>query len=500
MPWLAAAASLLWLHSLRSNIVSHVDILWPLLHLMACVSMFISAESVTLRGGLLILVVAAWSVRLATYLAARAAGRGEDRRYAEIRARYGAAFRYSSLVIIFLLQALLALIISAVFYPIITSQLPWRALDTLLLCAAVVGLLYEVVADQQLSAFLRRQSATGQQQTQVLRTGLWQYSRHPNYFGEWLFWLSLSLLAVSLGNWIGVVTVALVSWLLLRFTGVARMEQRTPSLRPDYLDYQHNTPAFFPTFLSPRRWLKTVTRSGAQNLLPVLVGIMTLLPMQFSTAAPSSGSPAFEHWYFTAYIDDKEVGYHQFEVRRDGAATFLNGRADFEYRLWKVPLFSYYHEVSETYDSDLCLQEITSTTITRTDRLALHGRKTNAGFTLDGAANTPITEDCLTTFAYWTKEFLARDTLLNGQDGTLVPVQFSNLTSETTDSAQRVRLQADSLDLTLTYSNDGRWQGLESQLPAGRKLVYRLTSYRSEAPLDDFVEDQALPQTTSISD
>ncbi|RPG30100.1 MAG: DUF1295 domain-containing protein [Gammaproteobacteria bacterium TMED92] len=500
MPWLAAAACLLWLYSLRSNIVSHVDILWPLLHLMACVSMFISSESVTLRGSLLILVVTAWSVRLATYLAARAAGRGEDRRYAEIRARYGATFRYSSLVIIFLMQALLALIISAVFYPIITSQLPWRALDTLLLCATVVGLLYETIADQQLSAFLRRQSDTGQHQTQVLRTGLWRYSRHPNYFGEWIFWLSLALLAVSLGSWIGVVTVGLVSWLLLRFTGVARMERRTPSLRPDYLDYQRETPAFFPTFLWPRRWLKTVTKPSAQQLLLVLVGVTTLLPVQFPMAAPSSTSPAFEHWYFTAYIDDKEVGYHQFEVRRDGASTFLNGRADFEYRLWKVPLFSYFHEVSETYDRNLCLQEITSTTITRTDRVALHGRKTDAGFTLDGAANVPILEDCLTTFAYWTKEFLARDTLLNGQDGTLVPVQFSNLASENPDSAERVRLQADSLDLTLTYSNDGHWQGLESQLPAGRKLVYKLTSYRSEAPLEDLVEDQPLPQTTSIFD
>ena len=198
-PWLAGAAILLWLHSLRSNIVSHVDILWPLLHVMACLSLLHDSASVTLRGALILLIVTAWGVRLATHLAVRAAGRGEDRRYAEIRARYGASFRYSSLGLIFLLQALMALLISSIFYPIASSQTPWRLVDTILINTALFGLLYEVIADLQLNAFAQRLHQAGQHQTQVLRSGLWKYSRHPNYFGEWVFWLSLSLLALSLG-------------------------------------------------------------------------------------------------------------------------------------------------------------------------------------------------------------------------------------------------------------------------------------------------------------
>ena len=484
-PWLASSAFLLWLYSLRSNNVSHVDILWPLLHVMACLSLSSNAAPLTLRGGLLLLIVTAWGVRLATYLAARAAGRGEDRRYAEIRARYGESFRYTSLGMIFLLQAFLALLISSIFYPIVVSQTPWRFIDTVLLAAATFGLLYEIVADLQLSAFLQRLDNPGQRQTQVLRSGLWKYSRHPNYFGEWFFWLALSLLALSLGSWIGLVTMTLVSWLLLRFTGVARMEQRTPSLRPEYRDYQSQTPAFVPTFINPRHWISAASRPQTQQLL--IVGFVTasLLAATPTVAAPVKDLPTFEHWYFAAYIDDKEVGYHQFEVRRDGDSTYLNSRANFEYRLWKVPLFSYAHEVSETYDKNLCLQNITSTTKTRKNNLAVKGQRTAEGFTLEGSEPGSLEESCLTTFAYWTQEILTKDKLLNGQDGSLVAVQFSPLNPDDENTEQRFRLQADAIDLTLTYSNEGLWQGLESALPAGRRLVYKLERYRNQFLQED---------------
>ena len=479
-PWLAGAAVLLWLHSLRSNIVSHVDILWPLLHVMACLSLLHDSASVTLRGGLVLLIVTAWGVRLATHLAVRAAGRGEDRRYAEIRSRYGASFRYSSLGLIFLLQALMALLISSIFYPIASSQTPWRLIDTILINTALFGLLYEVIADLQLNAFAQRLHQAGQHQTQVLRSGLWKYSRHPNYFGEWVFWLSLSLLALSLGNWIGLLSIALVSWLLLRFTGVARMEQRTPSLRPEYRDYQRQTPAFIPSFLNPLRWFRAASKTHAQPMLLVaLISAAVLWPPPVA-AAPVKNLPAFEHWYFAAYIDDTEVGYHQFEVRREGQLTFLSSRASFEYRLWKVPLFSYAHEVRETYDENLCLQSIDSSTKTRNNSLTVKGRKTEQGFVLEGTAPNELTERCLITFAYWTQTILGKEQLLNGQDGSLMSVEISSLASAKENSEQRYRLQAKAIDLTLTYSDEGLWQGLESALPAGRTLNYRLERYRNQ--------------------
>ena len=88
-PWLMIAAALLWLHSLRSKNFGHVDILWPLHHVMVCFGVCIALPQLEWRGILLLLLVTAWGIRLATYLAVRAAGRGEDRRYAEIRANQG---------------------------------------------------------------------------------------------------------------------------------------------------------------------------------------------------------------------------------------------------------------------------------------------------------------------------------------------------------------------------------------------------------------------------
>ena len=483
-PWLAAAAFLLWLFSLRSNNVSHVDILWPLLHVMACASFIVQSDNLTLRACILLLIVTTWGVRLATHLAARAAGRGEDRRYAEIRARQGTSFRYTSLGIIFLMQALLALVISGVFYPIITSQAPWGWLDSVLFGAALVGLVYEVIADLQLAAFLHRLKTPDQRATRVLQTGLWKYSRHPNYFGEWLFWLALALVALSLGSWVGLLSQAIVTWLLLRFTGVARMEQRTPTLRPEYRDYQNQTPAFLPNFLHPRRWFKAAKKPQSQHLLLAAMCAAALFQWKPVAAEPLADLPSYEHWHFTAFIDDKEVGYHRFEVRRDGPLVFLNSSANFEYRLWKVPLFSYAHEVSETYDENLCLQQIDSSTVTRKANLALSGKKIKTGFALDSDKTVVLTEDCLTTFAYWSQEFLNREKLLNGQDGDLMAVQISNLATSGVDSSQRYRLQAGTIDLTLTYSANGHWQGLESALPAGRTLFYKLESYRNSRQQD----------------
>ena len=157
------AAALLWLHSLRSKNLGHVDILWPLHHVMVCFGVCIALPQLDWRAILLLLLVTVWGIRLATYLAVRAAGREEDRRYAEIRANQGPLFKFTSLFIIYLLQAMIALAISAAFLPIVEYAGPWRLIDSALFALMLFGLLYEIVADLQLSAFLKQQSAPGQQ-------------------------------------------------------------------------------------------------------------------------------------------------------------------------------------------------------------------------------------------------------------------------------------------------------------------------------------------------
>ena len=481
-PWLMIAAALLWLHSLRSKNLGHVDILWPLHHVMVCFGVCIALPQLDWRAILLLLLVTVWGIRLATYLAVRAAGRGEDRRYAEIRANQGPLFKFTSLFIIYLLQALLALAISAAFLPIVEYAGPWRLIDSALFALILFGLLYEVVADLQLSAFLKQQSAPGQSETQLLRKGLWSLSRHPNYFGEWCFWLGISLLALSTGSWFGLMTIGLVSWLLLRFTGVERMEAGAPVRRPDYQDYQQHTPAFFPVFLQPQRLVQRWKNPAAKTLLMLLCCAPLLLLNQPSMAIPASS----EHWYFKAFIDDREVGYHSFDVTRDGRSVYLSSRADFEYRLLRIPLFSYSHEVKERYDENLCLEYIESSTETRKEKIALNGQRTQGGFavnTIKGEGRQDLDVPCLTTFAYWSPKLLTQTQLLNGQDGRLMPVTIEPIANNdaTDDTRKSYRLQAESLDLTLHYSANGRWLGLESSLPAGRRLIYKLENYRAAA-------------------
>ena len=479
-PWLMLAAALLWLHSLRSENFGHVDILWPLHHIIACFGVCVALPQLEWRGILLLSLVTAWGIRLATFLAVRAVGREEDRRYAAIRANQGPSFKFTSLFIIYLLQAMIALIICAAFVPIVESAAPWRLIDSALFALMLFGLLYEIVADLQLSAFLKQQSAPGQQDTRLLRTGLWSLSRHPNYFGDWCFWLGISLLALSTGSWLGLVTIGLVSWLLLRFTGVARMETGAPERRPDYQDYQQQTPAFFPVFLQPQRLMRNRKNSPTKTLLILLCCAPLLLLNQPSMAIPASS----EHWYFKAFIDDREVGYHSFDVTRDGRWIYLSSRADFEYRLLRIPLFSYTHQVRERYDENFCLDYIESSTETRREKIALNGQRTQGGFTvntIEGGVGEDLSVPCLTTFAYWSTKLLSQNQLLNGQDGRLMPVTIEPITTDETEDGARksYRLRADSLDLTLHYSVDGQWLGLESLLPAGRRLIYKLENYRA---------------------
>ncbi len=479
-PWLLVAASLLWVHSLRSSNASHVDILWPLHHLMVCVSVCLTMPNLSLRATLLLVLITVWAIRLATHLSIRSAGRGEDRRYAEIRANQGPRFKFTSLFIIYLLQALFALVISAAFLPIIESTASWSIVDTSLFALIIFGLLYEVIADLQLSAFLHRQHEPGQRETQVLSNGLWALSRHPNYFGEWCFWLGISLLCLYAGSWIGLLSIALVSWLLLRFSGINRMESSAPTRRPDYQNYQRVTPAFFPVFLNPIRLLQQRKNAHARKFILLLCCAPLLFFNKPSLAVPA----ASEHWYFKAFIDNREIGYHSFDVTRANGTIYLSSRADFAYRLWRVPLFSYTHEVKERYDENLCLQFIESTTQTRSKKIALNGQRTEQGFAvtaIEGRETTDLKVDCLTTFAYWSPKLLTQTQLLNGQDGRLMPVTISPLTIENNEhvTQKSYRLQTDSLDLTLHYSNDGRWLGLESALPAGRQLVYKLENYHS---------------------
>jgi len=122
------------------------------------------------------------------------------------------------------------------------SPAAWSSLDALGLALAVFGLLFETVADAQLARFRADPRSLGQ----VMDRGLWRFSRHPNYFGEFCMWWGLWLVALAAGAWWTVLSPLLMSVLLIKVSGVPLLEEDLRRQRPGYAAYVRRTPAFVP--------------------------------------------------------------------------------------------------------------------------------------------------------------------------------------------------------------------------------------------------------------
>jgi steroid 5-alpha reductase family enzyme len=250
LPGLAASATLAllaWVVSLARRDASVVDIAWSLLVLCPALAVAVHAWPLDARAAAAIALAVAWALRLSAHIAWRHRGQPEDHRYQAMRARHGHRFGLKSLYLVFGLQVLLAWVVSAPLAALAASDAPWGALDTLGLAVAAGGLLVEAVADAQLASFRADPSRRGT----VLDTGLWRYSRHPNYFGECAMWWGWWLMALSAGAGWTIVSPLLMTWLLLRISGVALLERDMVERRPAYADYVRRTNAFVPG--RPRR-------------------------------------------------------------------------------------------------------------------------------------------------------------------------------------------------------------------------------------------------------
>lgn len=243
LPVLLGIAFLTWLASLAKRDVSIIDSVWPLFFLAALLTWWLADEANGPRSVIAGVLVGLWAARLCIYLTWRNWGHPEDRRYQAIRARNQPHYELKSLVIVFALQALLACLIALPFLPVLKSTVPWGWLDSLGTALFVFGLMFEAVADAQMARF----KAQPKGQDAVLNTGLWRYSRHPNYFGEAVVWWGFYLLAVSAGApfWI-ILSPLLINFLLVKVSGVPLLEQDIAERRPAYRDYILNTPSFIP--------------------------------------------------------------------------------------------------------------------------------------------------------------------------------------------------------------------------------------------------------------
>jgi steroid 5-alpha reductase family enzyme len=230
----------LWGVSVLLDNVAIIDIFWgPGFAIIAWLS-FAAGSSKNL---LVPLLASVWGVRLGVYLWWRNRGKGEDRRYQAMRSRVGDDFWYTSLVYVFGFQACAMLLVSA---PVQSVQLGESANAPLVLMAGLVffgiGLFFESVGDAQLARF-KATSSPGE----VMDKGLWRYTRHPNYFGDFLVWWGIYFVAVAEGaHWWTVFGPGFMSFFLLRVTGVTVLERDQVARRPAYADYIRRTSTFVP--------------------------------------------------------------------------------------------------------------------------------------------------------------------------------------------------------------------------------------------------------------
>ena len=246
-----AAFTALWLASLALRDASIVDIFWgPGFVLMGWLYHLVSSPRTGL-GLVVCVLVTAWGVRLAGHIAVRNAGGGEDYRYRQWRERSGAAFWWVSLPKVFLLQAVVLWVVSS---PLLLAQRPltgagWGWLIPAGLVLWAIGFFFETVADWQLLAFRRDPASRGR----VLDRGLWRSSRHPNYFGEAVLWWGIGLIAAAAGGPLALVGPALLTFTLVKISGVAMLDRELVARRPGYAEYIARTPSFLPFRIARRR-------------------------------------------------------------------------------------------------------------------------------------------------------------------------------------------------------------------------------------------------------
>lgn len=244
--WIVLAAVATWLVSLPRRDVSIVDSLWAVMIALGSWAYALAAPQVGPREALVLGLSTLWALRLSSHITWRNRGHGEDRRYQAIRARNQPRFAFKSLYLVFGLQAVLAWVVALPLMAALSGDAPLGPLDWAGACLWLFGLAHEGLADWQLARFKADPANAGR----VMDRGLWRYSRHPNYFGEFCVWWGAWLVALAAGGLWTIVSPLLMTVLLLRVSGVTLLEQDMVERRPAYRDYVARTSAFFPW---PRR-------------------------------------------------------------------------------------------------------------------------------------------------------------------------------------------------------------------------------------------------------
>ena len=209
------------------------------------------------------------------------------------------------------------------------------------------------------------------------------------------------------------------------------------------------------------------------------VGLVMICLFALVLAAPAEAREK-SRWDFTVYLDQKKIGQHSFEVTNRAGETEVISEAKFKYTILLIPAYRYEHTAAERWSNN-CLLGIDSSTDANGDRIEVSGRRTDGGFTVMTDESPARLPECVMSFAYWNPDFLEQPRLLNPQTGEYIDVRVEEAGQDMLEvrgeivNARRYRLTAYDVDLTLWYSDDDEWLGLESVAEGGRIIRYELS-------------------------
>lgn len=247
---IAAMMLTVWAVSVAIRDASIVDVLWgPGFVVVAWTTFIVSLPDFsdggdTRRAVLLCAMATVWGLRLGVHLGVRNLGKDEDYRYQAMRRRHGDRFWLVSLATVYGLQGAVMWIVSLPLQIGISEQETGvAALWIVGGVVFVIGLGFETVGDWQLTRFKADPANAGS----VMDRGLWRYTRHPNYFGDACAWWGIGLVAASTPiGIVGLIGPALITFLLMRVSGVPMLERSLSARRTGYDDYMRRTSPFLP--------------------------------------------------------------------------------------------------------------------------------------------------------------------------------------------------------------------------------------------------------------
>ncbi len=402
---IAVLALATWIVSVFKRDVSIVDSAWSLFFLAATIAYVTTIPGTGARMALVLAPVTLWALRLSLYITWRHWGEAEDHRYRAIRARNQPRFAFKSLYLVFGLQRLLAWIISLPLLAAIAAPDALNLLDYAGAALMLFGLAFETIADAQLFRFRSLAINRGR----VLDTGLWRYTRHPNYFGEFCVWWGFYLIALAARRLVGrgfpAADVIPAAQGLRRDLAGTGHRSTPPGLSRLHRAHQR----FFPGFSARAR-----CGQGA------LMEMKYLLPGLLALTIPLHAQAASE-WRFTAYLDDKPIGYHRFALSEENGERRLVSEARFDVKFLFVSAYRYAHDNREYWRGD-CLARIEAVTDANGKNYRVRGHLSNDEFEVDTGREQTALPACVMSFAYWNPLFLQQPRLLNAQNGEYLDV------------------------------------------------------------------------------